>query len=95
MLRVLDTVRCVLWSNAARHHLGEGLDNDPSDECSFKLAKQLQGDPEQRGVLECILCSGVWTPARVHAAFPYVDDLCPFCKASGCDEWHLFWTCHH
>ena len=60
-------------------------------EVSFALLQKLrkEGDAVRSGLLECVLCGGLWTPAGVADAFEGLG-LCPLCGAPDADESHLF-----
>ena len=76
---------------------GRGLELGGPHPCSFALLHKWRasGDDAAQlcGLLECILCAGVWTPARVNQCYPEVSCACPLCGRAMADAYHLFWTC--
>ena len=43
--------------------------------------------------MDCILCGGLWLPARVMSCGLSDNSDCPRCGQPGCDEQHLIWDC--
>ena len=89
---VIPGVRTFLWTHAAQHYLGDGLQHGVHD-VSFHTATALRRhDPVAAGTLECILVGGLWHPARVADHFD-MSPACPRCGAAHADPFHNFWQC--
>ena len=89
---VIPGVRSFLWTRAAQHYLGGGLQQGVHDVSFHASAALRRYDPGAAGTLECIMVGGLWHPDRVAAHFD-TSPACPRCGAAHADPFHNFWQC--
>ena len=95
-LSVIDGyVRAKLWSHAAKHWAGTGLEKGIDDTVVTKHLRKLDREHRhgERGLLLAAACAATWPEARKHDAGLVDSPACPRCGHERCDEYHRLYGC--
>ena len=84
-----------VWTKAAQHHCGGGLDLGADLTVLIKHIKYYRdkGKQAKATLLQTIAAGGAWTNDRKHKAGLVESPACQLCGAEQQTDHHLFWIC--
>jgi hypothetical protein len=90
-----DDLEKGVWRAAAHSRLGAGLQEgaDFTEAKKFLARLREAGQNKEAGLLECIVCAGLWTERRLCDTNRIDSSRCRRCGQEGADEVHHFWDC--
>eukprot|EP00973_Karenia_brevis_P037750 5207686-Karenia_brevis.AAC.1 len=96
MDQLTQDVQIKLWQQAAKHHLGQQLDQGADVYSLGLLLKkwQRQGLMHRAGTLQAIAAGGMWTAKRCSdSSCQTTGSLCPRCHMEEETDFHRCWSC--
>ena len=84
-----------MWRFASKHHLGQGVQDGVNIKPAQRLFNSLQrkGSIIEAGLLQCIVCAGIWTNDRLSKHNYSNSALCPLCKVAEDTEFRRAYEC--